>query len=658
MKILNLTLENFRGIKSLSIDFDGRDADIYGANSLGKTTIANAICWLLIDRPATEEANFDPKTTGAHGVHHTASIKVETNGGQEIIFSKDFYEKFTRKKGASTAELTGHNVDYFIDGVKSKQKEYNAAIERACGAPLDKLKMLLVLSYFTETMKTEEKRKILFELAGEFTDADVFAANEDLVGLMQYLAMPGDSNKNYTIDQWKQIAAEERKKLNKDLELLPARIDEVQKSIPESVEDEDALNAEFRRLEQRKEALEEEKRSLSTQDGQRDAVNAAIARLYTEIETKRAAYIKQGADANAETNNAIDGVRKELRGIEERREEFLRNKERRILKRGDLMEKREHLVKEYAETSKVEWDAGREICPTCGQTLPPERVQELRASFNQKKSEKLEAINRRGKETCSQSLIQQTESEIATLTENIKALDAEAGSARKRLQNLQDALTEQPPFETTEEYTLLMQRIEELEEKRKQGASMAGEVESTYAAKAKEIKDAMTDVTMRIARVRTAKESQSRIAELEQELKETAERMEHLEHGLHLCEEFTRTKARMVTESINKHFRRVRFILFRDQINGGLKEVCEPTGVNKDGQWVEYKSLNFAEQINSQLDIVNTLNKHYGTSLPVIMDKAESVTDPMPIDEQFIRLIVSAPDTDEFRIRMREKGAA
>jgi len=658
MKIVNLALENFRGIKKLSISFNGKDTDIYGANGTGKTTVANAICWLLIDRPATEEANFDPKTTGAHGVHHTASIKVETNGGQEITFSKDFYEKFTRKKGASTAELTGHNVDYFIDGVKSKQKEYNAAIERACGAPLDKLKMLLVLGYFAETMKTDEKRKILFELAGEFTDADVFAANEDLAGLMQYLAMPGDSGKNYTIDQWKQIAAEERKKLNKDLELLPARIDEVQKSIPESVEDEDALNAEFRRLEQRKEALEEEKRSLSTQDGQRDAVNASIARLRTEIEMKRAAYIKQGADANAETNAAIDGVRKELRGIEERREEFLRNKERRILKRGDLMEKREHLVKEYTEAAKVEWDAGQEICPTCGQALPPERVQELRASFNQKKSEKLEDINRRGKETCSQSLIQQTESEIAKLTENIKALDAECDGARKRLQNLQDVLTEQPPFETTEEYTLLMQRIEELEEKRKQGTSMAGEVESAYAAKAKEIKDAMTDVTMRIARVRTAKESQSRIEELEQELKKTAERMEYLEHGIHLCEEFTRTKARLVTESINQHFRRVRFILFKDQINGGLKEVCEPTGVNRDGQWVEYKSLNFAEQINSQLDIVNTLNKHYGTSLPVIMDKAESVTDPMPIDEQFIRLIVSAPDTDEFRIRMREKGAA
>ena len=86
MKILNLTLENFREIKSLSIKFQGKDIDIYGANGLGKTTIANAICWLLIDRPATEEPSFDPKTTGAHGVHHVASIKMEFRGAAVRFF--------------------------------------------------------------------------------------------------------------------------------------------------------------------------------------------------------------------------------------------------------------------------------------------------------------------------------------------------------------------------------------------------------------------------------------------------------------------------------------------------------------------------------------------------------------------------------------------
>ena len=57
MKILNLKMSNFRGIKAMEINFDGKDTDIFGANGTGKTTVANAICWLLLDRPATEEAD-------------------------------------------------------------------------------------------------------------------------------------------------------------------------------------------------------------------------------------------------------------------------------------------------------------------------------------------------------------------------------------------------------------------------------------------------------------------------------------------------------------------------------------------------------------------------------------------------------------------------
>ena len=50
MKILNLTLQNFRGIKNLDLQLDGHDAKIFGANGTGKTTIANAVCWLMAGR--------------------------------------------------------------------------------------------------------------------------------------------------------------------------------------------------------------------------------------------------------------------------------------------------------------------------------------------------------------------------------------------------------------------------------------------------------------------------------------------------------------------------------------------------------------------------------------------------------------------------------
>ena len=98
MRILSLKMENFRGIKELEIDFRGYDTDIYGANGAGKTTVGNAICWLIMDRPMTEEPNFDPKTVGQHNLHHIAAMKVSLDDGRETEFKKDFYEKWTKKR--------------------------------------------------------------------------------------------------------------------------------------------------------------------------------------------------------------------------------------------------------------------------------------------------------------------------------------------------------------------------------------------------------------------------------------------------------------------------------------------------------------------------------------------------------------------------------
>ena len=64
MKLIQLHLENFRGIKELDLKFDGQNAAIYGANGSGKTTVANAIIWALLDMPATGEKDFNPRLLG------------------------------------------------------------------------------------------------------------------------------------------------------------------------------------------------------------------------------------------------------------------------------------------------------------------------------------------------------------------------------------------------------------------------------------------------------------------------------------------------------------------------------------------------------------------------------------------------------------------
>ena len=365
MKILSLTLENFRSIKNLTVNFDGEDADVLGANGTGKTTIANAICWLLIDRPMTEEADFTPKTEGTHGLNHKASMTVELPNGQKLTIAKDFYEKWTRKRGSAEEEFTGNVTDYYVDGVKHKKKEYTEVLETACGIDLERVKMLMVLGYFADTMKTDEKRRILFEMTREFTDMDVIAANEELEGIEDFFLMPGTEDRHYTVAQWKKIATEQKKKLNKDLETIPARIDEASKNVAENVEDVDALNAELNRLEEKKAALEEQKRSLSTEAGKQEATRAALAGLEVDLAKQRAAYIEQSTAANRELSAEVDRMTNDRREISDRLDTLRQKHKDNLRTLTRMQEERAKLMEEYAAAQSRQWDAGAEICPTC-----------------------------------------------------------------------------------------------------------------------------------------------------------------------------------------------------------------------------------------------------------------------------------------------------
>lgn len=652
MKILSLTLENFRSIKNLTVNFDGEDADVLGANGTGKTTIANAICWLLIDRPATEEADFTPKTTGTHGLNHKASMTVELPNGQKLTLAKDFYEKWTRKRGSAAEEFTGNVTDYYIDGVKSKKKEYAEVLETACGIDIERVKMLMVLGYFADTMKTDEKRRILFEMAGEFTDMDVIAANEELEGIEDFFLMPGTEDQHYTVEQWKKIATEQRKKLNKDLETIPARIDEASKNVAENVEDVDTLNAQLRTLEERKASIEEKKRSLSTPDGKQEAARAALAGLEVDLATRRAAYIKQGATANQEVNAKIESLRKKGFDLDVEGDRIVRVRNEVGVRREEMQQQREALLKEYASVAARQWDADSEICPTCHQPMPQSLIEELRAQFNETNATEKEDINRRG-QACSKDKIEELSAREAELTQQIEAIHEQQKKRTKELSELRASLTTQPPFEETQEYKEITARMEEIRARQRLGQSATEGTMNAYDRDIQTVKDEIAAVNLRIAKAQSSEDSRRRVGELKQELKNTAEEMEYIEQGIHLCEEFIRTKARMVTDSINAHFRYVRFVLFRDQINGGLREICEPTIERRMGQWVEYRSANYAAQVNAKLDIVTTLMRHYGVRLPILMDQGESVTSPLAVDEQLIRFIVSAEDKD-IRVEIKE----
>ena len=132
-----------------------------------------------------------------------------------------------------------------------------------------------------------------------------------------------------------------------------------------------------------------------------------------------------------------------------------------------------------------------------------------------------------------------------------------------------------------------------------------------------------------------------RVEELREDAKNAAKALEAIENVLFLIDEYSRYKTKFVEDSINSLFRIARFRLFREQANGGVEDRCD---VVYEG--VPYINVNNGAKINVGIDIINTLSKSYGVTVPLFVDNAESVTKIESSDTQIIRLVVSENDKE------------
>lgn len=81
MKLLKLRLHNFKGIRSFTLEPQGRDLGVFGANATGKTTLADASQWLLFGKDSNGKTDFEVLPLGPDGKRVSgiteASVEVE-----------------------------------------------------------------------------------------------------------------------------------------------------------------------------------------------------------------------------------------------------------------------------------------------------------------------------------------------------------------------------------------------------------------------------------------------------------------------------------------------------------------------------------------------------------------------------------------------------
>ena len=655
IELVKMHIENFKGIKELDISF-GKNTKIYGQNATGKTSIVDAYNWCLFDKNSIGEAKFQIRPLDANNnqINHV-EIKVSVTlriDGREITFKKVQKQNWVKKRGSLSETLQGNVNSFEIDEVPKKEKDYKEYIKNIINEDLFKL---ITNPQAFVGKKWQEQREELMKLAPDIDNEDVIATNPKLLSelsLALSLHNPEDlqAKAKKALSEYKKQQAE-----------IPARIDEVRKSmtdidvaelelqrnglkeqIAEIEKSEEDMTAQYEKYQKDTDDLMDLKFKLSDMERKANEDNNTSKRKYEE----------QIADFDADissSNRRIDALKQNIidaggtiSAYEKKREEL-------------LADWKEENAKTYVDN--LVFDENSAICPMCGQSYPEDKIEQIKADFEQKKADVKAKWEKDHKDTLDR--IVADGNRYKDLIENLKSKidDAEAqlSAEQNKLQRMElekegltdllEALPDKVDISDSEAYKELASQIAE-KEKILNTANSGAEMRQQLRIKKNGLKEELFEVEKQITSAdNSAKEE--RIEELQQEMNDIADKVNEQEKMIYLLEEFTKAKMTMISKSVNEKFKIVNWKLFDKQVNGAIVECCECT-VNG----VPFSALNTGHRIVAGLDIISTLSEMHGVTAPIFIDNAEAINEfNIPkIEAQTILLSVSHDKQIEVRV--------
>lgn len=650
IKILRLKMLNFKGVRGeRTIEFNDTVTLILGANRTGKTTVADAVQWVLFGKNSEGDTTFGIKTRDANGVvipelDHEVTLTI-TADGREIELKRCWAEKWSKPKKQDEKVLTGHSASYFIDGNKYTETDYIAYIESLCSESL--FRAITNPEYFPK-LTPDKQRALLTKMVGEVNEASVADGNKGFTAMLH--EMNGQKLEEYN----KQLSYR-KAKINEELERIPVRISEQESEItkltPEFInwgkieQDIDATDAAIERI------IDEIADHSKTVDSDYDvkaqermAINSLRAEVQdVEFKAQRAFTI-----ANQEKEKAINSAKHELNSITDEVKSLIARRGMAETTLVQIEEKKKDFRKRWNDTDSLEFtvDESEFVCPTCKRRFDDTDVQrtldQMRGAFNTNKASTLEKL-----QTEADSIKRQTadtEATIQSYTDKIAELETKIPAAQEALVKAQEIVvqTVDARLSQNERYTSIkaeiIKRTEELNkpveptEEEKQAEETSRNLNSdrlTLQKKRDELKKQL-DVRDTITKKR------ERIAELQEQEKTLNIQLSELESKEEISKEFTKAIITELESKVNALFTNVRFTMFEHKLNGALKPTCE---CSVGG--VPYSDLNNADKINAGIDIINAICSYNNVYAPCFIDNAESINDVLPMRSQAIHLIVS-----------------
>lgn len=671
MILKSLHIENFKGVKDKTYEF-GKTTRVSGMNRRGKTTIGSAWYWLTSDKNYELVSNPNIRPDNIEDCIPTVTADVDVSG-KEITLSKMQKRKVGKPDKNGVSKITITNT-YEINSVPKTERDFKAYLEEL-GFEFDKFLICSHPNVFTKDLslkkKQDEMRKSLFAMASAKTDLEIAQMNKETADVAKLL-------ESYKFEEIEAMNNASKKKAVDQLDAIPNQIIGLEKAkVDVDVAEQELAKADLTRR------IAECDKKIAGADHSLDELRDKEMRLQLDISGITQTMNRELSNRRYEIDADLCGCKDELKHLEQTislKENKIVGNEKAITD-ADAERKKigEKYNAEYAKAfdeapylfdeSKWVFDENSTVCSLCGQKLPEDKIEQLKADFESRKEkakadaeEKLKAkrfkfdtdkkvelnrLNTIGTEK--KELITELTKKNADLNTEIDALKKQEQDAIAKKEELSKQLSEIPSeadYTQNEDYVKLKaERDKVLADIEKLESDGADKIVTDLKVEKADLQSQLDEVNKIIAQSENNVRIDEQIADMQHKQSEYGQAKADAERILYQLKEVSKRKNKLLVEEINQHFGIVRWKLFDFQKNGEYKEVCIPTVLDEEtGIYKVFgDTTNTGREIEAKIDICNSFQKFFNMYVPIFLDGAESINDEyVPVvDTQLILLTVS-----------------
>lgn len=671
MILKSLHIENFKGVKDKTYEF-GKTTRVSGMNRRGKTTIGAAWYWLMSDKNYELVSNPNIRPDNVEDCIPTVTADVDVSG-KEITLSKMQKRKVGKPDKNGVSKITITNT-YEINSVPKTERDFKAYLEEL-GFEFDKFLICSHPNVFTKDLslkkKQDEMRKYLFTMASEKTDLEIAQMDKETADVAKLL-------ESYKFEEIEAMNNASKKKAVEQLDAIPNQIIGLEKAkVDVDVAEQELAKADLTRR------IAECDKKIAGADHSLDELRDKEMRLQLDISGITQTMNRELSNRRYEIDADLCGCEDELKHLEQTislKENQIVGNEKAITD-ADAERKKigEKYNAEYAKAfdeapylfdeSKWVFDENSTVCSLCGQKLPEDKIEQLKADFESRKEkakadaeEKLKAkrfkfdtdkkvelnrLNTIGTEK--KELITELAKMNADLNTEIDALKKQEQDAIAKKEELSKQLSEIPSeadYTQNEDYVKLKaERDKVLADIEKLESDGADKIVTDLKVEKADLQSQLDEVNKIIAQAENNVQIDDKIADMQHKQNEYGQAKADAERILYQLKEVSKRKNKLLVEEINQHFGIVRWKLFDFQKNGEYKEVCIPTVLDEEtGIYKVFgDTTNTGREIEAKIDICNSFQKFFNMYVPIFLDGAESINDEyVPVvDTQLILLTVS-----------------